>query len=94
VTVPTPTGAKETYLRGVSCSSATLCMAVGDVVGTAPAVLADKWNGTAWELKTLPVPTGVVQSFLNSISCAGAYCTTDGYYTNSAGTYLTLADSN
>jgi hypothetical protein len=96
VSVPAPSGAKESILRGVSCSSTKSCIAAGTSgeLITSPIALADTWNGKEWRILSLPLPSGVRHSNLYSVSCASVYCTTDGYYENGSGTLLTLADSN
>jgi hypothetical protein len=55
--------------------------------------LAERWNGTSWANQTTPNPSGALVSAFNGMSCTSASaCTAAGYYTNSAGTYLTLAE--
>ncbi len=95
VTIP-PSGAEQDALFGVSCSSATLCYAVGDSSAKTggEAAMADKWNGVEWKLVSLPLPSGNTGSMWRGVSCVTAgYCTTTGHYSNPAA-YLTLADSN
>jgi hypothetical protein len=52
----------ESALSGVSCRSATRCIAVGHSVleGGVPAqhlnTLAEKWNGTSWTIVAGPTP--------------------------------------
>jgi hypothetical protein len=52
VAAPEPAGAKFAMFYGVSCKSATFCMAVGkwsENVSTPPyQTFADTWNGSAW----------------------------------------------
>jgi hypothetical protein len=58
---PGSTGAKETELDGVSCTSATACQAVGvfrTSSGSFDAPFAESWNGTSWTTQEVPVPVG------------------------------------
>ena len=97
VTIP-PSGAEQSALYGVSCSSATLCYAVGDssTKGGSENTMTDKWNGAEWKLVSLPMPSGTTGSMWRGASCVtGGYCTAVGHYSNSGpATDLTLADSN
>lgn len=66
-----PPGAAESFLRGASCFSARVCIAVGDyynISGTNVA-LAERWTGTSWSIQT---STGIPRaggSTLSAISC-------------------------
>jgi hypothetical protein len=77
----TPTGARATRFEGVSCTSATSCVAAGAYTEASGAqlTLAESWNGSTWTLLTTPNPRGATSSFLRAISCsAAALCTADG----------------
>jgi hypothetical protein len=81
-------------LNGVSCTSASACIATGNYTsftGTAGTV-AERWNGKAWAMQSIPNPDGT--SVLNGVSCApwASACTAVGSYTNSAGVGMTLAE--
>src|SRR5205085_942105 len=92
---PNPTGAESSGLNGVSCTAATACTAVGSYTNSAGtrATLAEAWNGTTWAIQSTPNPTGVGDSALKGVSCTAAtVCTAVGFYTNSAGTSLNLAE--
>jgi hypothetical protein len=87
-----PTG----ELFGVSCTSGTACTAVGFTSNSAGTdlPLAERWNGTAWSAQSIPSPSGAIYSFLSGVSCPSATaCTAVGYYGNSTGTELPLAES-
>ena len=95
--VPTPkmahTGAT---LNGVSCTSGSDCMAVGNV-GTPQNdtmfTLAERWNGTTWTVVGTPrTPGGTA---LNTVSCTGpSACMAAGFsnFNNGTGASLTLAE--
>jgi hypothetical protein len=90
-----PSGAAGSFLYGVSCTSATACTAVGTYHSSSGTflTLAERWNGTTWAIQASPNPNGATGSILNGVSCASATaCTATGYYTNSGGTNLTLAE--
>jgi len=52
-TTPDVTAAKENFLTGVRCPSATTCVAVGTYSGSSSPnqTLAEVWNGTKWVIK-------------------------------------------
>lgn len=66
---PSPTGAVSSTLKGISCTSASACTAVGSYKGSngVSTAFAESWNGTAWTLETIPPLTG--WSSLDGISC-------------------------
>ena len=75
LSTPSPSGK---ILRGVSCSAADACTAVGDgsVTGQfGEASVAERWNGTTWTLQPTPnlVPIDSPNiNALSSVSCASA----------------------
>ena len=65
-------------LRGVSCSSSTMCVAVGDNSG---ASLIERWDGSIWSIVSAPNERG--GDTLTSVSCASATsCMAVGRYTD------------
>jgi hypothetical protein len=73
---PNPAGASLSLLRGVSCTSARACVAVGTEVTPAGRILplAERWNGSSWSLIP-PAPGGP----LAAVSCSSASaCTAVG----------------
>jgi hypothetical protein len=91
---PSPRGASDSTLVGVSCTSASACTATGFYdTSTGHATLAERWNGTAWAIQPTPSPRGASDSALVGVSCTSASaCTATGYYNTSTGTELTLAE--
>jgi hypothetical protein len=64
-------------LNGVSCPTATLCMAVGQ--SSQGYALAERWNGNTWHIQPTANPTGATSSVLYGVSCsAAAACTAVG----------------
>jgi hypothetical protein len=93
---PNPSEATHSVLRGDSCTSSSACTAVGQYATTTMSLqaLAEVWNGTSWAVKTVPNPTGATQSALGGVSCtSSSTCTAVGWYSNSAGTIVTLAEA-
>jgi hypothetical protein len=69
---PNPSGATNSSLNAVSCTSATACIAVGS---SNNATLAESWDGTTWTILT--TPSG--GSSLNAVSCTSdTACTAVG----------------
>ena len=82
---PAPAG-DITEFSGVSCTSATNCVAVGDYTDqadTSDTTLAEQWNGTSWTVLTTPSPAAF--SALVSVSCPSAtHCVAVGVSSPSA----------
>ena len=69
---------------GVSCSSESVCTAVGDYnKGTAELALAERWTGGKWSIQHTPKPTGGTDISLGGVSCTSKdACTAVGSYYN------------
>jgi hypothetical protein len=81
--VPLPSGTHGD-LKGVSCTSATACTAVGSYRDSSgnDVPLAESWNGTVWTIEPVPSPTGGSGIDMRSVSCASpSACTAVGVYT-------------
>ena len=97
--VPVPAGATSAALDGgVSCLSATDCIAVGTAgfsgtpANTQP--LAERWNGTSWTIQATPaLPAGAYNPHLSSVSCTSpARCTAIGGYLANGSAETSLAE--
>ncbi len=89
-----PSGAKGSWLTGVSCSSSTACAAVGYYTNSSSVgvTLAERWNGTEWSLQEARNATGAESSELSGVACSSSTaCTAVGSYT-SAGVRVPLAE--
>jgi len=88
---PSPAGALQTWLSGVSCESATACTAVGaQVSSTTTLTLAERWKGLGWAIQSSP--SGLAGEF-SAVSCPTATaCTAVGTYQIVNGTFVTLAE--
>ncbi len=69
---PNPGAGPYSMLSGVSCVSATSCMAVGSTSGDGSQhALIEWWNGTVWSI--LPSPsTGTDDDVLSAVSCTSS----------------------
>jgi hypothetical protein len=97
--VPTPNLAHSgASLNGVSCTSPSACMAVGNEGAPKNSTLftlAEQWNGTAWKFMPTPPPLTPGGTALATVSCtAPGSCMAAGYYgyNNGTGTSVTLAE--
>jgi hypothetical protein len=89
VTSPDVAGANNNTLTGISCLSASFCMAVGSAVTTSPDVetLVEQWNGSSWTIDSSPDVSGALQTLLTSVSCLStSNCTAVGYSLSSSST--------
>ncbi len=94
VASPNPTSGNYTSLSGVSCTSASFCMATGlyEPSPIANDTLAESWNGTSWSLD-LPIdPAGAVNASLNGVSCEATICTAAGSF-KGTGSSQTLVET-
>ena len=71
-------------LDGVSCVTASFCMAVGDVeTGTAYQTLTQRWNGSSWSIVASPDPSSTLDAQLSAVSClTTSFCMAVGTATN------------
>jgi hypothetical protein len=71
---PKPKGGTEIGLSGVSCATASHCVAVGSYTNHAsvPVTLTELWNGSSWSVVASPNPVGSSSSSLAAVSCASA----------------------
>jgi hypothetical protein len=97
---PDPLGNLQNYdLSGVSCSSATSCMAVGSYQapttdGYVAQTLIEQWNGIQWALVSSPNAPDAINSDLSAVSCTSATsCTAVGTRFADPGAERTLAET-
>ncbi len=81
-------GSQNNFLNGVSCASASFCVAVGYYFnGAAKQNLLLTWNGSAWSLdSSASLSTSTSQgNFLRGVSCVSvSFCVAAGYHYNGA----------
>ena len=82
VSSPSPAGPTHDDLDGLSCSSSTNCLAVGNTYGGL-LTLSERWNGSSWSQIPTPDPSwlfGEAPSYLSDIACTKASsCFAVGY---------------
>ncbi len=96
---PNVTTAVSSVLNGVSCPTATDCIAVGQDMDSAARgyALAEQWNGTAWTLQSIPNPPSTKKKYsgalLSAVSCPTATdCMAVGNATNKSEAELALIE--
>ena len=79
-TVPPATGVTEIQVMNMSCSTPTMCMAVGQaLVGSTDSAWSAQWNGSSWSGVVTPSPGGVTATMLEGVSCVGSsFCVAVG----------------
>jgi hypothetical protein len=80
---PTVNPTEHSSLSGVSCPSATDCVAIGRVEGGSGETLAEVWKGLSWSRQATPNPSGEVGKIeLNDVACSSEEtCEAVGSYT-------------
>jgi hypothetical protein len=80
-------------LDGVSCSSATSCVAVGASTSGVEQTLTELWDGTTWTV--VPSPNeGTGDNVLQAVSCSASNaCTAVGYAIDGSGMRQPLTES-
>jgi hypothetical protein len=84
---PTPTGASQSSLSGISCPSATVCVAVGSYQTPTghQLPLAERREGSGWTIQSTPMPASALNGQLASVACATPIsCVAVGEYLNGA----------
>jgi hypothetical protein len=82
---PNGPGAADSYLDGVSCAGASMCMAVGeaDLTSTGgPVNLVEQWNGTTWSVDPTPDANAQFGDLLIGVDCFGPTSCVAGGYVN------------
>lgn len=86
LSTPSISGSMGAWFESVSCATATGCNSVGANLNSSgvEVTLAEKWNGSAWSIKSTPNPGTATQSFLLAVSCVPTACTATGAYSTSS----------
>ncbi len=78
----TPSPPNETLLSGVSCVTASWCIAVGESPAGAGQTLIESWNGSTWAVSSSP-NENANQDYLFGVSCVSTTsCQAAGSYNN------------
>jgi hypothetical protein len=87
-------GNPNTVFNGISCRSASSCIAVGYLQNGGPREpIAEQWNGSSWTEQAPPIPAHAAQGVLNGVSCVSATnCEAVGSYAFLSGPSLPLID--
>jgi hypothetical protein len=89
-----PSNPTNISLAGVSCTSRSMCAAVGTNSAILAFTLAEVWNGTTWRLRSTPSIIYSGQNALNGVSCgSGAGCTAVGATDDLGGISATLVET-
>jgi len=84
VASPTWMPSSSYRLEGVSCFSATSCMAVGYATSGADSIFAERLSGSTWTLQDVTAPLGTYEAQLKGVSCPSANaCLAVGAYRDS-----------
>jgi hypothetical protein len=76
--------------NGVACTSASACTAVGNQ--TLVKTLAERWNGSSWQVQATPNPSGGNNITLGGVACpTSSACTAFGLNLTNSGPF-TLAE--
>jgi subtilisin family serine protease len=77
----TPLGADSERLEGVSCSTATFCMAVGNYADGRNLPLSYRLSNGQWVPVAVPLPEGATEGELNEVHCvSSSSCVAVGYF--------------
>jgi subtilisin family serine protease len=76
-----PSGSENSELLGISCLTASSCVAVG------MERLAMHWNGSGWSTQSVPLPAGGTGGSLEDVSCNATGCLAAGSYESSSGNH-------
>lgn len=85
-------------LFGVSCRSASWCIAVGSIPdsaypGAIERPLIERWDGSRWIDESEPEPAGATEGVLTAVSCASERaCVAVGWYTETHGSHAGLVE--
>jgi hypothetical protein len=80
------------FFSGVACQT-TACTAVGlNLPNSGPRMLAERWNGTSWQIQPMPTPPVVPDIDPPAVACPTfSTCTAAGGYTT-VGPKVTLTE--
>src|SRR5579884_2339075 len=94
VSSPNTSTTAYNFLYGVSCVSASDCIAVGYYdTGSYDQTLIEEWNGTSWSIVSSPNTYTTENNSLYGVSCVSASdCWAVGYYYTGSSTYQTLIE--
>ena len=95
VRTPSLTGSSDAFDEGVSCVTASNCMAAGEFANSKGiyGTLAQKWNGSVWKNLAMPTVAGSGASAFDGVACPSAsYCAAAGFRPASSRSDWTLTE--
>jgi len=94
--VPSPNPSpSDNWLDGVSCASASVCVATGyQRTDTTYHTLIEQWNGASWTIARAPEPRTTLSVRLSQVGCPSiSHCfAIGGYNSPTSGHWLTLVE--
>jgi hypothetical protein len=81
VSSPNTSATLENELEGVSCVTASFCVAVGDATNGSDIdqTLIEQWNGATWSIATSPNTSATLDNELDAVSCvSSSFCVAAG----------------
>jgi hypothetical protein len=96
VNSPNTSASQSNRINGVTCASASDCLAVGGYTnGSAFQTLIEENTGSGWNIVGSPNKTAASDNLLNDVSCNAARCWAAGYYNaGNPGPSQTLIEEN
>ena len=94
--VPAAPKGTNDWLYGISCTSKSFCLAVGDdyIHGEVQPAMAASWNGKAWKLRPAQTPKASNGTALLGVSCTSAKsCQAVGNYLNHGLAFASVGES-
>jgi hypothetical protein len=95
VTTPDPSPTNRSVFDGVTCKSASWCVAVGFASnGSFNQTLIEQWNGTTWSIVSSPNPSVSANAYFDGVSCPSeSFCVAGGSTDAGGGSlYTTLIE--
>ncbi len=93
--IPTFSPTEDNYLEGLSCVSASMCVAVGAHSingGTVYQTMIQVWDGNTWTIQSSPNPEPTDNNDLESVSCIADWnCVAVGSYRPSSNQTMVLS---
>ena len=81
------------YLNGVSCTSSSNCMAVGNYIASGVTyTLTESFNGASWSIDTSTNPSSVLNILYGVYCSSSSSCLATGVDTGSSGMHQSLAE--
>ena len=90
---PNTSPTQDNFLSGVSCTSPTACVAVGNFSNGTVQTLVETWNGASWTITPSPNTSPTDSNYLSSVSCTSPTACVAVGYTGVGGFYQALIET-